>query len=1577
EAADKIYSRWGGFLDALPFDPMKFGMPPNAVRSVDPLQLMSLEVIRRTLDDAGYGLRDFDRERASIIVGASGGIGDVGAQYALRSETARFAGELDESLSERLPAWTEDSFAGILLNVAAGRAANRLDFGGVNYAVDSACASSLTAVYQAVGELETGRSDMVIAGGIDTVQGPFGYLCFSKTQALSPRGRCSTFDTSADGIVISEGIAMVMLKRLADAERDGDRVYAVIKGAGGSSDGRARSMTAPHPAGQIRALQRSYGQAGYSPATVGLLEAHGTGTVAGDTAELQTVTRLLKASGAASSQTAIGSVKTLIGHTKATAGIAGLVKTCLALYHKVLPPHANVTNPSPSIASSDSPLYLVSDAMPWPASTEHPRRAGVSAFGFGGTNFHVTMEEYQGEFVAGSRPAVMDTWQSELLVWRAPDRAQLIERIHSVQHQLDRGAHPCLRDLSFSLAHALPESGETAAIVVRPQDPLSNRLSLLVAHLQNPDAEPLPPQAFFSSEPLGGDGKVAVVFAGQGSQYPNMMRELALLFPAFRHVVETADAVLRDPVEETAGAGMRMSRLIFPGGLYNDQAQQQAADALTRTDIAQPAIGVVEAGLWAVMQQMGLSPDMAAGHSYGEYAALYAAGAYDLPTLLELSSARGRYIVQACEGKDMGIMAAARAPRDQVEAVAARFDDLLVANHNSPQQSILSGSRESIASAVQMLQDNDIDAMALPVGAAFHSSFVAPAQALLADKLLDTEFQTPAFPVYSNTTAAPHSDDVAVLKQTLSEHLARPVEFVAEIEAMYAAGARVFVGLGPKNVQSSMVDQILGDRPHCVARIDDHVGGLRGLLCGAGALLAEHVPLRLAPLFEGRDCRLIDLDKLADESRQVTLPSHTWMLTGAGARRITDPPLAPLTLEQAKASNPASAATEPAAETVPQLPEEAAAPAANQAQAAVPPAQPAQAPLPAEAPAAQDRRTAALLDYQATMRAFVTGNERIVAQALGVGSPAAAAGAQASAADAGARPARTLATRFAQSTNDVTPAPAAPAPALPPDPATEQAPQVTLEADSGPLPRFVIRPQAESIDGIATEALGAGAWLITRDSHGIALHLKGLMEREPGVVPILIDATDVGNDAALNRRLETARRTDGGLRGVLHLAPVDLAPLAPSAPLDQWRDQARYAEKSLFRLLRAGADDLAGENATILAASGLGGLMGRNQTLGGLTNSGGASGLLKCVNEEWQTGRIRAVDLDPSQPADANAAHLLAELKLPGGRIEVGYREGRRYVFRTVERAYQPGESAERTPDASWVVLASGGARGITAELLRDLAATGATLVVTGRTPEPQPEDDATRALESDAELKAHFIRSAREAGDEVRPIEIQRKVSRLRNEREMLANLADLKAAGARIDYRVCDMADADATAELFAGIYSDYGRLDGVVHGAGIIEDKLLVDKTDDSWFRVFDIKADSAFLLARHLRPDNLRFVVLFTSVAGRYGNSGQTDYAAANEVVNRAAWALQQRYGDAVKVCAINWGPWAATTHGQGMVSAEAERKFAARGVRLVYPRAGRELFMHEITAAPTDEVEVIAGEGPWEQVESDYGQLAEG
>ena len=327
-----------------------------------------------------------------------------------------------------LPEWTEDSFAGFLLNVTAGRIANRLDLGGANYTVDAACGSSLAALNVAVRELRTGASDMVVLGGVDTVQNPFTYLAFSKTQAFSPRGRCRPFDTSADGIVISEGVAAVILKRLADAERDGDRIYAVIQGVGSSSDGRCRGLTAPSYEGQVRALERAYAEAGIDPATVGYIEAHGTGTAVGDVVEIEALTRLFQSREARQGRCVVGSVKSQIGHTKCAAGLAGLIHATLALRHRTYPPTIGITAPNPQLDVKDGAFRLNVEAQPWlHADVDHPRRAGVSAFGFGGTNFHAVLEAYEGDPVATPLPATRD-WPAELLAWSAADRDRAASR---------------------------------------------------------------------------------------------------------------------------------------------------------------------------------------------------------------------------------------------------------------------------------------------------------------------------------------------------------------------------------------------------------------------------------------------------------------------------------------------------------------------------------------------------------------------------------------------------------------------------------------------------------------------------------------------------------------------------------------------------------------------------------------------------------------------------------------------------------------------------------------------------------------------------------------------------------------------------------------------------------------------------------------------------------------------------------------------------------------------------------------------------------------------------------------------
>ncbi len=898
-ARDKIYSKWGGFLGDVPFDPMEFGMPPNSLKSIDPMQLLALKVAKAALGDAGYLGRPFDRSRTGVILGASGGTGDLGGHYLLRSSLPLLFGakaaDLVEAAGTMLPEWTEDSFAGLLLNVAAGRITNRLDLGGVNYIVDAACASSLTAVHLACKELETHNADMIIVGGVDTVQNPFGYLCFSKTQALSPNGTPRTFDEDSDGITIAEGIVMLVLKRLEDAERDGDRIYAVIQGVSGSSDGKAKGMTAPRPEGQVLALQRTYEKAGYSPTTVELFEAHGTGTAVGDRTEAVSLGSFLQAHGALPNRHAVGSVKSMIGHTKATAGVAALVKAALAVYHKVLPPTLGVSKPNPAANFSTGPLYVNSETRPWVHATAHPRRAGVSAFGFGGTNFHVTLEEYTGDFLA-RRPAVAQQWPAELLIWGGRNHREIETHLQGLQQALAQGAQPTLAELAYSLWQAY-RSGQTdqpyqvrLAIVAHNRDDLREKIDIALPALSQGSLTH-PKGISYSDRAM--EGKLAFLFPGQGSQYVNMLRDLTLYFSELREAFELSDRVLAGRYDRP------LSLFVFPPPAFDDATRNQQQAQLTATNVAQPALGAANMGAYRLLTNLGLHPDLAGGHSYGEYTALWAAGVFDAETLPHISEARGRCMIEAAD--DLGGMAAATASEAQVRAVIESIPEVWVANLNAPTRTIISGSQTGLAQAMTALQQAGIQTQRLTVHAAFHSPIVAPAQEQFAKVLDAATFRAPAFPVYSNTIAARHSDDPQAIRQTLEGHLAGSVRFVEEIEAMYADGARIFLEVGPRTVMASLTSQILGARPHVALSIDQpRQSGVTSLLQALGQLLAHGVSLDLDRLFAGRSVRLINLKDLVRDTQPAPLPATTWYVNGGHARpyQQSAPVYEPLSREQ-------------------------------------------------------------------------------------------------------------------------------------------------------------------------------------------------------------------------------------------------------------------------------------------------------------------------------------------------------------------------------------------------------------------------------------------------------------------------------------------------------------------------------------------------------------------------------------------------------------------------------------------------------------------------------------------------------
>ncbi|MDT0459334.1 beta-ketoacyl synthase N-terminal-like domain-containing protein, partial [Streptomyces sp. DSM 41527] len=822
-AGERTPSRWGGFLPAVPFDALAHGIPPASLAAIEPVQLLALDAAAKALADAGYAERDFDRARTSVVFGAEAGTELAGA-YGLRALHPAYLGELPPALDAELPRLTEDSFPGVLANVIAGRIASRLDLGGANCTVDAACASSLAALDLACRQLRDHDSDMALCGGADVHNGINDYLMFASVRALSPTGRCRPFDAAADGIALGEGVGALVLKRLADAERDGDRIYAVVKAVGTSSDGRSLGLTAPRPEGQRRALERAYRRAGISPAQVGLLEAHGTGTVVGDTAELGVLTKVFEEAGATPGSCTLGSVKSQIGHTKCAAGLAGLIKAARAVHTGVRPPTLHLTRP----AADTGPFrFDTGSARPWPVPVGR-RFAGVSAFGFGGTNYHAVLAGYDG---APEPDHALTHWPAELFCFRGADRPAAVRAMERLAARLadnDAAGRPWpLRDLA---AEAAAAQGPVQICVVA--DDLDDLAVKLAAARRFDAVEDVYPRRR-DADP----GLVSFLFPGQGSQRPGMMGELFLAFPALRGLLEDADP--------------QWAAAMFPPTAFTAERRAAQQAALTDTRVAQPALGLASAAAHRLLTTLGVRPDCTAGHSYGELTALWAAGAYDTATLLRLSARRGEAILGAA-GDDPGAMAAVVAAPERVRELI-HAAGVVVANHNAPEQSVISGPTDAVESAVAALCAAGLDARRLPVACAFHSPQLAAARDAFAAELTAVQVAVPAFPVWSGATARPYDREASTVRATLADQVASPVRFVEQIEDMYAAGVRTFVEAGPGRVLTGLVGRILDGRPHTAVALDvPGEPGLARLPHVLARLAAAGVPIDPEALFHGR-----------------------------------------------------------------------------------------------------------------------------------------------------------------------------------------------------------------------------------------------------------------------------------------------------------------------------------------------------------------------------------------------------------------------------------------------------------------------------------------------------------------------------------------------------------------------------------------------------------------------------------------------------------------------------------------------------------------------------------------------------
>ncbi|MDJ0925092.1 MAG: SDR family NAD(P)-dependent oxidoreductase [Acidimicrobiia bacterium] len=853
KAPEKTYSIIGGWVRDVDFSPLEWRLPipPKVSDAMDRTQKWAIAASRQALLDYGYPDRELDPDRTAVVLG-NAMAGDMHYLTSLRAYFPEYAEELrgaptfaaldthvktaiiDElqaGVRNRFPNITEDTMPGELGNIIAGRVANLYDFHGPNFVVDAACASALAAIDAAIEGLEQGDYDTVLTGGVDSNMGVPSFIKFCKIGALSATGT-RPYHAGADGFVMGEGAAVFLLKRLEDAESNGDHIYAVIRGLGGSSDGKGKGITAPNPVGQEFAIARAWRNANITPDSATYIEGHGTSTRVGDVVETESLGRVFADLGLKPGTIPLGSVKSNIGHLKSSAGAAGMLKAVMSLDQKTLAPSLGGETPNPNIDFSKSPMYINKDLSEWKVEPGQVRTAGVSAFGFGGTNFHVVLEEHiPGRIqveggkttyaISSPQPAArvsdrpLKTPLRGALVIGGNTESTVLDRLRDVAAAAAKGkapapAPPAEEDLRAPVRVVI-DYGDAAELATKAEK------AVKAMETGNPGMwKALRNQGVFLGR--GDPGMVAFLYTGQGSQYVNMLSNLRESETVVADRFAEADRIM-EPI-----LGKPLSEYIFVDG--DDEAAVKQADLeLRQTEITQPAVLAVDAALTELLAAYGIHPDMVMGHSLGEYGALVAAGALPFEDALEAVAGRGREMANV-QVEDNGLMAAVFAPLDEVVRVVEEVEDyVVVANLNSTKQAVIGGSTPGVKEAGERLAAAGAQVIPLPVSHAFHTEIVAPASEPLQELLQRLRLESPAIPLVANVDGEfyPMGPNVVPkMIDILGKQIASPVQFVKGLRKLYDAGCRVFVEVGPKKALHGFVDDVLGADPDVVGLFTNH-----------------------------------------------------------------------------------------------------------------------------------------------------------------------------------------------------------------------------------------------------------------------------------------------------------------------------------------------------------------------------------------------------------------------------------------------------------------------------------------------------------------------------------------------------------------------------------------------------------------------------------------------------------------------------------------------------------------------------------------------------------------------------------
>lgn len=770
DAPGKSYTRWGAFLsDVDKFDPQFFGISPREAVSMDPQQRLLLEVTWEALEQAGYAPDSLTGSQTGVFIGITS----------------------NDYSHLQIKAWDDlsgtDAYfsSGVAHSVASGRLSYTLGLEGQSLTIDTACSSSSVATHQAVQTLRSGECDMALAGGVNLILSPDGAITTSRSRMMAFDGRCKTFDESADGYVRGEGCAMVVMKRLSDALEDRDNVLAVILGSALNQDGRSNGLTAPNGRAQEAVIRAALKNADVSPGELSYLEAHGTGTTLGDPIELRALDAVYGTEHSKENPLLVGSVKTNVGHLEAAAGIVGLIKVVLALQHKTIPPHLHFNQPNPLFPWDDTPVIVPTAPVPWEVAGNSRRLAGLSSFGFSGTNSHMIIAEapvIEPEPVGDDRPY-------QILTISGKGDAALEDLAKRFAEYLNDSPTASLADICYTTNVGRTHFHHRLALTAQSSDQLNRSLT---AWLEGQEATSL----LHSIVPTGDPPEVVFLFTGQGSQYVGMGRELYDTQPLFRQVMDECDELLRPYLERP------LLSVIF--------ADEDTTTALIdETAYTQPALFAIEYALAQLWRSWGIEPDVVLGHSVGEYVAACIAGVFSLEDGLKLIAARGRLMQDLPRD---GAMAAVFAGIEDVQrAIEAYPEQLSIAAINGPNNVVISGVASAVESALETLDAAGIKARRLTVSHAFHSPLMDPILDTFEETAASVRYKSPQIGLISNVTgklAGPEISDAVYWRQ----HIRATVRFADSMKRLQEQGYLCFLEIGPKPTLIGMGRRCFGDQ---------------------------------------------------------------------------------------------------------------------------------------------------------------------------------------------------------------------------------------------------------------------------------------------------------------------------------------------------------------------------------------------------------------------------------------------------------------------------------------------------------------------------------------------------------------------------------------------------------------------------------------------------------------------------------------------------------------------------------------------------------------------------------------------